>query len=157
MAHQLEVDVVGEVPAGLQLKPLEQVIGSLMTRATELQLPEGTINLAFVDDETIQEMNRDYTGNDYATDVLSFNYLETGEPIEGVIGEMAISYEMAQRQAEAAGTTLAEEVALLALHGVLHISGLDHQTPAEQEHMQQLQQEIMKQADVTYREFQWKD
>jgi probable rRNA maturation factor len=153
---KLELDII-EVPSELELEPTERVFSALV--ASDLvPLPEGTINLTFVDDDAIQKLNLEYSGNDYATDVLSFSYIEDGnEPIEGVVGEMAISLETAARQAEAAQTTLAEEVALLALHGTLHIAGYDHQTEAERDQIQHLQQQVMAAAGYAYREFKWTD
>lgn len=157
MSLPLELEIVGEVPEGLDTAPLRKVFGVTAARATELKLPGGTINVTFVDDAEMQRLNREYSGNDYPTDVLSFNYLETGEAIEGVIGEMAISTPTAARQAKEAGITLGEEAALLCLHGVLHIGGYDHADAAGREQMQLLHRSLMEEAGVTYREFEWKD
>ena len=157
MSAPLELEIVGEVPTGLDTTPLRKVFGVTAARAQELKLPGGTINVTFVDDIESQRLNREYSGNDFPTDVLSFNYLETGEAIDGVIGEMAISYETAGRQAQEAGTSLSEEVALLCLHGVLHIGGYDHADAAGREQMQLLHRSLMEEAGVTYREFEWKD
>jgi probable rRNA maturation factor len=152
----LELQITDPVPAGFDAAPLRAVFGALLASLDEA--PDGTINLAFVDDERIRAMNRDQAGNDYATDVLSFSYIEDGgEPIDGVIGEMVISLETAARQAEAAGTALAEEVALLALHGTLHILGHDHQTPEQQDQLQHLQRRLMTAAGYQYREFKWEN
>ncbi len=150
----LELDIVGKVPANLDLKPMECVFAALT--ASDLKLPEGTINVALVDDAKSRQLNHDYSGHDYATDVLSFSYIEDGgQPIDGVIGEMAISTETAQRQANEADTSLAEEIALLALHGTLHLAGHDHQTPEDQAKIGDLQAKIMKAAGYRYREFAW--
>ena len=157
MAISIDLQLVSDVPETLDLAPLQAMMAALVRRTEELGLPDGEVNLALIDDETIRELNRDYSGNDYETDVLSFSYLETGGPIADVIGEMAISLETAARQAEKAHMTLGEEVALLALHGILHIVGLDHQTTTEQNEMQELQRAIMSQAEVTYREFEWEE
>jgi len=152
----LELQFTGELPAGLDLAPTERVFMALVRALPEL--PGGVINVAFVDEARSQEMNREYSGNDYATDVLSFSYIEEGsEPIEDVVGEIAICYEIALRQAEQAHTTPSEEVALLTVHGVLHILGWDHQTPADQERMQALQKELLTAAGYQYREFKWED
>jgi probable rRNA maturation factor len=153
----LELEIVGEVPEELDTAPLRKVFGVTAARAKELKLPGGIINLTFVDDAEIQRLNREYSGNDYPTDVLSFNYLETGEAIEGVIGEMAISIQTAGRQSAEAGISLGEEIALLCLHGVLHIGGYDHVDTAGQEQMQMLHRSLMEEAGLTYREFEWKD
>jgi probable rRNA maturation factor len=157
MAKSLDLQIVGDVPESLDLAPIEAMMAVLVSRTEAMGLPEGEVNLTLVDDQTIRELNRDYSGNDYATDVLSFNYLESGGPIEDVIGEMAISLETAARQAEEAKMSLSEEVALLALHGILHIVGLDHQTPDEQQELQELQKAIMTEANLTYREFSWQE
>jgi probable rRNA maturation factor len=150
----ITLNIEGDVPENLSLEPLRQVF-ELLAAAREA---EGEINLALVDDEMIREMNRTYAGNDYATDVLSFSYIEDGgEPIEGVIGEMAISLETAASQAEAAGMSLDEEVALLGLHGALHIMGFDHQDETDRQVMNGLQSELMEAAGLKYREFAWKD
>ncbi len=149
----LELNVIGEWPEGLDLEPMQRVFSALVS--AENDAPDGQINLAFVDDEEIRSMNRDHAGHDYATDVLSFSYIEDGEAIGEVLGEMVISLETAERQAEEAGTSLAEEVALLALHGTLHILGYDHQTEVERQAMQTRQRELMTAAGYQYREFRW--
>jgi len=150
----LALNIEGDVPAGLDLAPLGRVF-ELLAAAREL---DGQINLALVDDETIREMNRTYAGHDYATDVLSFSYIEDGgEPIDGVIGEMAVSLETAERQAEAAGVGLDTEIALLGLHGALHILGLDHQDDVGRQEMSTLQRELMTAAGLKYREWTWQD
>ncbi len=157
MSIPLELEIVGDLPESLDTEPMGRVFGVLAARAAEIGLPGGTINVTFVGDTEIRRLNREYSGNDYATDVLSFNYLETGEAIEGVIGEIAISLETAARQAGEAGIELADEVALLCLHGVLHIGGYDHQDDEGREIMQTLHKSLMAEASVTYREFSWKD
>ncbi|HSX01210.1 MAG TPA: rRNA maturation RNase YbeY [Candidatus Saccharimonas sp.] len=152
----LTLEVVGEVPAGLDMVPTERVFETLA--ASELRQPRGIINLALTDDAGIRELNRDHAGHDYATDVLSFSYIEDeGEPIEGVVGEMAVSVETAGRQAQAANEPVGVEVALLVLHGSLHIIGYDHASKTEQVVMQELQRRFMEEAGYPYREFVWED
>lgn len=149
----LVLEIVGELPEGLNVDPLQKTFVALLESTSDL--PEGIINLAFVDDDAIQELNRTYSGNDYPTDVLSFDYREAGGPIGEVIGEIAISSETAARQAHEAKTSLDDEVALLGLHGVLHILGYDHAEEADQEIVQTLQKELLMAAGVNYREFKW--
>ncbi len=151
-----ELEIIGEVPEGLDLEPTERVFSALVSSLDGA--PDGIIDVMFVDDARSREANREYTGNDYATDVLSFSYIEDGgEPIDGVLGEMMVSLETAAHQAEAADSTLAEEVALLVLHGTLHVLGYDHQTLEQQEHMQALQRGLIGAAGYNYREFRWKE
>jgi probable rRNA maturation factor len=150
----LTLELAGEQPAGFDLGPVQRAFAALA--ASELGLPAGQINAAFTDDAHIREVNRQQAGHDYATDVLSFSYIEDGgEAIDGVVGELFVSLETAARQAAAAGISLEEEVALLVLHGCLHILGYDHQTPDEQALVQEWQNKLMTAAGNQYREFVW--
>jgi len=73
-------------------------------------------------DKQLQQLNADFLGHDYPTDVLSF---PTGETVQ--LGEMAISVERAIQQAELHAHTVLDELKILMLHGALHLSGLDHE------------------------------
>jgi len=85
--------------------------------------PSATI--AFVSDKTIRQLNRQFRGMDKATDVLSF---PSGETDSANLGDIAISVDTAAVQAKENGFTFDEEVAQLILHGLLHLSGYDHET-----------------------------
>ncbi|HEY6804367.1 MAG TPA: rRNA maturation RNase YbeY [Pyrinomonadaceae bacterium] len=84
---------------------------------------EALATIAFVSDKKIRELNRQFRGIDKATDVLSFPSDEINE-----LGDIAISVQTAARQANENGLTLDEEIAQLILHGLLHLSGYDHET-----------------------------
>ncbi len=84
----------------------------------------GSITLALVSDACIRTLNRDYRGQDYATDVLSF---PTDADGHGHLGDVVIATGVAARQARAAGHSVATELRVLALHGLLHLLGYDHQ------------------------------
>lgn len=75
-------------------------------------------------DAELQKLNRDFLSHDYPTDVLSF---PSGAPM-GTLGDIAISADRAREQAAEHGHGLTEELSILLLHGVLHLSGLDHET-----------------------------
>lgn len=149
----LSLEIVGDLPEGLALDGLQAAFSVLANRLDEL--PEGEINVAFIDDAYMQQLNLTYSGNDYPTDVLSFDYREDGDPIGEVIGEIAISHETAARQAKEAGTELSAEVALLGVHGLLHLLGYNHATPEDQELVGKLQMDILTEAKVPFREFKW--
>lgn len=99
------------------------------------------------DDEQVRLLNCTYRGKDEPTDVLSFSLREAsseetaidltqlGE--EPLLGEVYISVPTAQRQAEAGGRTLEEEVVFLAVHGVLHLLGYEDETREGYEQMLQ--------------------
>ena len=81
------------------------------------------ISVALVDDREIERINREYLSHEGPTDVISFP-LQT--PDDRMIGDIYIGLEQASRQAAEINTTLAEEVARLAIHGTLHVLGWEH-------------------------------
>jgi rRNA maturation RNase YbeY len=152
---RIDINLVEPVPA-IEREPLGRLVAVLNELEPEFVSQSGGINLKLVDDASIRALNKQYSGNDYATDVLSFSYIENGQPaIEGELGDMAISLETAARQAAQAGTSLGDEVATLALHGMLHIYGLDHTEEDQRAAMDKLQADILAAAAIEYRNFQW--
>ena len=87
--------------------------------------------MLLTDDTRITELNRDYRGFDFPTDVLAFSQLD-GEDSDllnsDILGDVVISLETAERQARESYHSLENEVMLLTVHGVLHLLGYDHQT-----------------------------
>ena len=95
----------------------------------------GTITIALVSDAQMRTLNRRYRGKDYATDVLSFPLLaDPDRPAarrsgrgHSHLGDIVIARGVAGRQARAAGHGTPEELRILALHGLLHLLGYDHE------------------------------
>ena len=87
------------------------------------------LSVLLVGDAEMQRLNRDYRHTDAPTDVLAFALREgeDGAVHADVLGDVVISLETAQRQADARGVPVAEEVRLLLTHGVLHLLGYDHE------------------------------
>jgi probable rRNA maturation factor len=83
----------------------------------------GEVSVAFVSDARIRGLNRDYRGKGTATDVLSF---PSDQP--GFLGDIVIAAGVARRQARRAGHGVGVETRVLALHGLLHLLGYDHET-----------------------------
>lgn len=150
----ISLNVTGAHVGELDYELLQKVVVCLNAYLAESDLPAGEVNVRFTDNNEIRELNQRYAGHDYPTDVLSFSYLEGGATA-GELGDIAISLEMAAVQAEGGNTTLPEEVALLLVHGILHVIGYDHATSAEQAHVDELQASIMAAAGVPYRDFKW--
>jgi probable rRNA maturation factor len=100
------------------------------------------VEVALVDDATIARLNRRYLGHRGATDVLTF-------PADGppVLGEIVISVERARAQAVALGHPLWRELALLVIHGVLHLRGDDDRTPAAAARMHRRAEAILAALD----------
>lgn len=92
-------------------------------RLTTEVLDGKSFTCLITNDTRLQQLNRDFLGHDYPTDVLSF---PSGEDLD--LGELAISLERAREQAAAASHSVNEEISILMLHGVLHLLGMDHES-----------------------------
>lgn len=110
------------------------------------------VSVTFTDPEGIRELNRKFRGIDRATDVLSFPLFDfegTGEepPVDefmGMLGDIVISLEQAEKQAKEFGHSFEREAAFLAVHSMLHLLGYDHETGDEDEaDMRRRQSEIL--------------
>jgi len=90
------------------------------------------ISVYLTGDQTIRLLNRDFRGRDKPTDVLSFIY---DEPVGRyrLLGEIVISLDTAQKQAEELGHSLEEEIKRLLVHGFVHLLGYDHELGEEEE------------------------
>ncbi len=105
--------------------------------------PSGTLHVQLVSDEVMRRVNADFRGKDETTDVLSFAYWN--EPHAGdLMGEVLVSPTVARRQAREEGRPLDEEIARLALHGLLHVLGYDHETTRERRNMLALQEDYIE-------------
>ena len=91
---------------------------------------ENDATIVFVSDDAIKKLNRRFRAKDYATDVLSFpaEQAEFEKAAAANLGDIVISIEQAARQAKEHGLSFENEIAQLILHGLLHLSGYDHET-----------------------------
>ena len=108
---------------------------------------DAAVTIVITDNDAVQALNRQFRGVDAPTDVLSFP-AETGDDFFApqdtpYLGDIIIAAPVARRQAAAMGHTPADEMMLLTVHGVLHLLGYDHHTPAEKAEMWQKQAEIL--------------
>jgi probable rRNA maturation factor len=85
---------------------------------------DGDVEVLLADDATLRRLNRSFRHKNKATDVLSF---PAAENPEGYAGDLAISLDTAARQAAEFGHSLRDEVRILLLHGLLHLTGMDHE------------------------------
>ena len=92
----------------------------------------GEIAYIFVDDEKILEVNRQYLGHDYYTDIITFDYCE-GDVISG---DLFISLDTVRTNAEQIGATYEEELHRVIIHGILHLCGINDKGPGEREIME---------------------
>jgi rRNA maturation RNase YbeY len=106
---------------------------------------EKDISLVVCDDPFIQRLNKHYRKRDYPTDVLSFSLSEGGfipNPNTN-LGDIVISIDTAQRQADRLGETLAEEFGILFIHGLLHLIGYTHENFEKEKKMRELSTRIL--------------
>jgi len=141
-----EVNFLGKRPLGAGGKvALREVLERLLA---EHDSTSG-VNVCFVDDSEIRKLNRDYLGHDYATDVVTFPMRRVGESAEGdplvddLLGEVVVSVDTARRYAESRGVDLPRELALYAIHGVLHLLGYDDGEPVERRKMRRVERRYL--------------
>jgi len=115
---------------------------------------EVELSLLITDDATVRELNKKYRGKDKTTDVLSFALeadkrgdasagfvMPPGEMVH--LGEVIVSYSKAVEQAAERKHPVEDELALLVVHGVLHLLGCDHDRPAREREMRSLEQRVL--------------
>ena len=142
MPYEVTVAIEHPVDPSIDADLLAQLAEAALTHE---QAPEGSVSIVVTDDATVQSLNREYRGLDEPTDVLSFGLGGLAKAVEGdtaaifvtpeeaplQIGEIVISYPYAARTAAATNRSVRDEIALLTVHGVLHLLGHDHLEDAE--------------------------
>lgn len=107
------------------------------------------LGVVLSDDARVRALNRDWRGRDEPTNVLAF---EAGEaPPAGApwqLGDVVVAFATTRAEAKAGGRVLADHLAHLVVHGVLHLFGYDHGTDAEAERMETLETGILSGLDV---------
>jgi probable rRNA maturation factor len=97
-----------------------------VARARRLAGLKGMVDVLVTSNVEMKALNRRFRGKDQPTDVLSFPP-SSDDPRKHFAGEIAISAEIASQNARSLGHTPAQEVKILALHGILHLQGYDHE------------------------------
>lgn len=126
---------------------------------------DGEVDLTFVDDVQIHELNKEYRGIDRPTDVLSFSMHETTDEelqiiyeldegdeagnVPDVLGDIIISVPRAKLQSEEYGHSLERELGFLFVHGFLHLLGYDHQDEASEAVMMGKQEAVLAEVGLT--------
>lgn len=110
------------------------------------------IGLVITGQEKIRELNRQYLDEDAPTDVLSFPMSEPGAGATFInppdhklhLGEVIISYPQALKQAEEHRHPVRKEIAILLIHGILHLMGYDHDVPERQQAMNERESSMLQ-------------
>jgi probable rRNA maturation factor len=112
-----------KVPKGIRPR-LRRVLGVLCQK----HAVSSAVCVILADDTRLRALKLEFWGEDAATDVLTFPQWEPGDPfVPPVLGDIYISLETAQKQAQAQNHSLETEVVILAAHGLTHLLGFDHQ------------------------------
>jgi len=115
-----------------------------------LKVDEKTeISVLFTDDKFIRSLNNKYRGIDKSTDVLSFSLgegsVKTPETeTEKLLGDIIISVETAQSQANKLNHSIEKELTVLLIHGLLHLTGYDHEEDQDYKIMREKESEILR-------------
>jgi probable rRNA maturation factor len=151
MPEEVEI-FVEEKFRGLVDEDWAKRIAQTVLKAEEVA-PPYEVSLVFTDSETVRRLNRDYRGVDEPTDVLAFYMLSQNEadssfalPPDGVtrLGEVIISYPQAVEQASEQGHSSERELALLIIHGILHLLGYDHEEVEEESKMRERERKLLE-------------
>ena len=164
MTSYVSIETEGDLGFDLQ-EVTDQVLAAVMEAE---QCPyDVTVNLTLTDNDEIQRVNAEFRDIDRATDVLSFpnlNFEVPGDfsdaeeheadcfdPDSGelMLGDIMISEDKVREQAEAYGHSLKREFAFLVAHSLFHLCGYDHMEPEEAKVMEEKQEAILQQLQIT--------
>lgn len=132
----------------------ERIIKKAIQMTLEsVERPDVDVTLQMTNNEEMRQINLTYREIDHTTDVLSFNqdYVDP-ETHRYYLGDILISVEQAQSQAQDNNHSLSEECAFLAIHGTLHLLGYDHSNHPEKDEMWEKQDELFRALFATEQE-----
>jgi len=147
--ERVAIDVLATTRAWRRTLPDAAARAEAATRAAleaAGRVPEGAVEISIVlgDDAMIQDLNRRWRGRDQPTNVLSF--ASDDPPRDGrmlLLGDVVLAHGTIAREAAAQGKTIADHFAHLVVHGVLHLLGWDHETPAEARAMEAIERRAL--------------
>jgi probable rRNA maturation factor len=123
------------------------VAAARLTLERQLSAP-GDVTVVLTGEDQMRDLNRSYAAKDQATDVLAFSD-GTVDPDSGRVyyGDVFIGVPVAEANAKRAGHDVEAELTLLTVHGLLHLLGMDHATPAQRRRMWSLQDQVLADLD----------
>lgn len=140
MTYQIDIESNSQSQQIPALAELERWVSAALQSQ---QLEDAEVSLYIVDEDESQELNSQYRGKDYPTNVLSFPAdipEEVGVPL---LGDLVVCAPVVEREAREQGKTLAAHWAHMLVHGSLHLLGFDHIDDGEAEEMEALETEII--------------
>lgn len=125
----MKLEIFKETAERLPVRRLKKLLELVLDEEGDPDWP-ATVNLILTDNRRIRQLNQNYRDLDKATDVLSFN-IDRPEQPDGVFGEIYISAPYVRHQVEQREHGVWDEYLVLFCHGLLHLLGYDHATPAD--------------------------
>jgi len=144
MTIELDIQQETAVPEGIE-DALRAAVDAVLNIE---QVSAVALTILLTDDEKMRSLNRQFRSVDKTTDVLSFSFGDDQVPLgESLVylGDIAISAPYAYRQAAAQGHGATAEVQLLAIHGILHLLGYDHEAAEAKQRMWAVQRKALDQ------------
>ena len=134
--------------------PYEEIIEKVINKAFEIErLKKASCSIIIVDNSYIHKLNKEYRGIDRVTDVISFALEDDKNMVipDGtrLLGDIYISLDKAREQAKEYGHSLERELCFLAVHGIYHLLGYDHEKEEEAEVMFKKQEEVLMEYGIT--------
>jgi probable rRNA maturation factor len=166
-------DALADAVAPMEVNALHELLESAITETARAALGKGEveIELTLCNDAEMERLNFDHMGERGPTDVLAFPLHEWtldgahsrladddgfGPPGAMLLGDVVIDVEQAVRQASEGDWSVPEEMALLAIHGCLHLLGHDHAELEEEQAMRSVERAVLSQLHRRHREVDWK-
>ena len=159
-SYDLSIDILWEFQGNIAEQRLMKI--GLHTLDVGSAAPESQVSVLITNDILVRKLNARHRGLDETTDVLSFSFVHEGKYFGDVgsvfdspknfvlppgqdhcLGEVIISQPQARRQAAEAGHSVDKELAILLIHGVLHLLGHDHNNPKEEAAMKSIETYVM--------------
>lgn len=141
------IEVVDMSGLGIDTDPFSKLAERVFEK---MRLEDGVgLEVTFVDEATMTDLNEEWMGREGPTDVLSFPMDEIRPGSKGssgaerLLGDVVVCPAVAARNVVQAGHSLEREMGLLTVHGILHLLGYDHATPAEEKEMFGLQADLL--------------
>jgi probable rRNA maturation factor len=150
----MSIDIANETDYGAeQGVDAEELVGVARYVLGEMGIhPMAELSILLVDTAAMEQLHIQWMDEPGPTDVLSFPMDELrparaeddNEPVPGLLGDVVLCPEVAEKQAKDAGHSTAEELRLLTTHGILHLLGYDHAEPDEEAEMFGLQKQLLR-------------
>jgi probable rRNA maturation factor len=143
------MEITVQTMPGLLLPPWDRAEAAARKLLADADRPGAEVSVLLVDDVRIRELNRQWRGQDKPTDVLSWPQEEAGGRaaanalVTDLLGDVVISLDTAARQSQKRGWSLAEETALLLVHGILHLLGYEDESEAGSEAMKAMERKLL--------------